>query len=55
MLTVLKIKWVCAFDEKAIWWSAALTNYRFDELPLSNSSICFDLNFSVINEMKRNE
>jgi hypothetical protein len=34
LLTVLKIRWVCAFDEKAIWWNADLMNCRFDELPL---------------------
>ncbi len=33
LITVLKIRWVCAFDEKNIWWIAASMNCLIDELP----------------------
>jgi hypothetical protein len=33
-LTVLKTRWNCAFDEKAIQWKAASMKSRFDEKPL---------------------
>ncbi len=29
----------CAFDEKAIQWTAALMNYHFDELPTHPSQV----------------